>query len=134
MCQAETERPFDLATGPLFRAQFVRLGPEEHLLIFTAHHLVCDGQSADAILDELRALYAEPEAALDPAPQFRDYALREQSQRGSATEREAIAWWRARFADVPPPLDLPTDFARPAHRTFRGARITAPSIPRSSMR
>lgn len=39
---AEATRPFDLYAAPLFRARLLRLGPEEHLLLLTAHHLVAD--------------------------------------------------------------------------------------------
>jgi len=42
LLSAEATRPFDLHAAPLFRARLLRLGPEEHLLLLTAHHLVAD--------------------------------------------------------------------------------------------
>ena len=36
------ETPFDLERGPLFRAEILKFGPAEHLLVVTAHHIVCD--------------------------------------------------------------------------------------------
>ncbi|HSK78149.1 MAG TPA: amino acid adenylation domain-containing protein, partial [Thermoanaerobaculia bacterium] len=36
----EASRPFDLACGPLLRAILVRLGPGDHLLALTFHHIV----------------------------------------------------------------------------------------------
>ncbi|HEX7731448.1 MAG TPA: condensation domain-containing protein, partial [Rhodanobacter sp.] len=50
--------PFDLETGPLFRAELVRLDEGEHVLLLSAHHLVCDGWSWWVVLRELGALYA----------------------------------------------------------------------------
>ena len=71
--------PFDLETGPLFRAELVRLGESEHVLLLSAHHLVCDGWSWWVVLRELGALYAlrsgAGNAGLPPAPSFADYAL-----------------------------------------------------------
>ncbi len=51
--------PFDLERGPLVRAQLLRLDAQEHLLIFTAHHIVCDGWSFGVIVRDLAALYAQ---------------------------------------------------------------------------
>ncbi len=41
----EGKRPFDLKTGPLLRASLVELGPRDHVLLFTMHHIVSDGWS-----------------------------------------------------------------------------------------
>ena len=38
---AEARRPFDLATGPLFRAVLYRLGADDHVLVVATHHIVC---------------------------------------------------------------------------------------------
>ena len=54
----EGEEPFDLANGPLFRAQLLRTGADEHRLVFTAHHIVCDGWSSGLLLRDLGALYS----------------------------------------------------------------------------
>ena len=34
--------PFDLVTGPLFKAALFRFSESEHLLTFVAHHIICD--------------------------------------------------------------------------------------------
>jgi len=45
LAQAEAERPFDLAQGPLLRARLLKLGEAEHIVLFTMHHIVSDGWS-----------------------------------------------------------------------------------------
>ena len=50
---AESSIPFDLTNGPLFRLHLVKRSAERHELLFTAHHLVCDGWSFGMILAEL---------------------------------------------------------------------------------
>ncbi|HEU4883256.1 MAG TPA: amino acid adenylation domain-containing protein, partial [Longimicrobium sp.] len=50
-------RPFDLMAGPLFRAELLRLGAEDHVLLLNAHHAVTDGWSLGVLYRELAALY-----------------------------------------------------------------------------
>src|SRR5207247_6266483 len=49
--------PFDLAAGPLLRTTLLQLGPDEHVLVCTAHHAVIDGWSVGVFIEELGALY-----------------------------------------------------------------------------
>ena len=57
------ETPFDLARDALLRAELLRLDPQTHRLLLTAHHIVCDGWSWWVIVRELGALYAQAEAS-----------------------------------------------------------------------
>jgi hypothetical protein len=43
--QSEAGTPFKLEQGPLVRALMVKLGSEDHLLMLTMHHAICDGCS-----------------------------------------------------------------------------------------
>jgi amino acid adenylation domain-containing protein len=121
------ETPFDLEQGPLFRSELVTRGVDDHTLLLTAHHIICDGWSWWVIVRELAALYAAQgvvEAArLPPAESFADYAL----QLAAHPDQRALAidqsYWLARYADGAPVLDLPTDRPRPALRSFASARI-----------
>ncbi|MFE2051955.1 amino acid adenylation domain-containing protein [Streptomyces sp. NPDC059459] len=57
-----TERvtaPFDLARGPLVRADLLRTGPSDHVLALVFHHIVFDGWSIDVLFRELPELYRE---------------------------------------------------------------------------
>ncbi len=124
--RADIERPFDLARGPLVRMQLLALGSSEWLLLLTAHHIVCDGWSFGVLLQDLAALYAmelRQPATLHDAVSFADLALalaeRERGTEHGGDER----FWLERFGDIPSPLDLPVDHARPARRGFASARI-----------
>jgi len=130
--QQEASTPFDLINGPVLRLRLFRLEDQLHALIVTSHHIVCDGWSTNVLLDELSALYtARREAtnpALPPVLQFGEYA-RQQSE--AAHDEEVAAYWRNRFEQLPPVLELPTDRPRPAVKSFKGAtyraRIDAPT-------
>ncbi len=124
---AEADTPFDLVNGPLIRARLARWGAEDHALILTAHHIVCDGWSTNVVIDELAKLYdaARGGSAADlPAPVgFGHYGAEErarQASQGAAVE----SFWLKQFASPPPPLDLPSDRPRHAGKTFRGATLT----------
>lgn len=124
------ETPFDLDHGELLRAELLRLAPEHHHLVLTAHHLVCDGWSWWVIVRELGTLYsqatgqgaAQGTPPLPAAESFADYALAEAEHPHGATYRSDEAYWLQRFVDGGPILDLPTDRPRPARRTFPSVR------------
>ena len=50
--------PFDLEHEPPFQPHIVRLDADDHLLVFSMHHLVFDGWSADVLRWELEHGYA----------------------------------------------------------------------------
>jgi amino acid adenylation domain-containing protein len=124
----EARTAFDLARGPVVRGHLVRLAPDEHAFVFTAHHLVCDGWSMNVILSELAQIYValsggqEPELSEPLA--FATYARR-QAQRDPAQVASVESYWLGQFAEAPPLLELPTDRARPAIKTYSGATRTA---------
>ena len=117
--------PFDLEHGPLVRAQLLRLGPNDHLLIFTAHHIVCDGWSFGVIVRDLAALYAQQLGQGDGpavADAFTDYAIAETTRAETASGRDDEQYWLSRFSGELPSLDLPADSARRRHRSFASKR------------
>ncbi|HEV2734215.1 MAG TPA: condensation domain-containing protein, partial [Longimicrobiaceae bacterium] len=122
----EAARPFDLARGPLLRASLLRLGAEEHVLLFTLHHIVSDGWSMGVLTREVSALYAAyTEGGESPLPeppvQYADFAAWQRAWLQGATLERQLAYWRERLADAPATLELPTDRPAPAHPTQRAA-------------
>ena len=116
--------PFDLETGPSFRARLLRLSPDEHLLVLGMHHIVGDGWSAGVLMRELGALYPAllgGGSLLPPLPaRYTEWAQRQrQALRGEAVEAQ-LAYWRERLCGLAP-LPLPTDRPRPAVQSYRGA-------------
>ncbi len=114
---------FDLTRGPLLRVQLIALGPEDHVLHFLAHHIVCDDWTKGVILSELAALYRDPTADLPPAVQYRDYATWQRERLSEEVLAAELAHWQGRLAGVPAALELPADRPRPATPTLRGARL-----------
>ncbi len=126
--ELEAQTPFDLARGPLLRAKLLVLGPAEHVLLFTMHHIVSDGWSQALLARELETLYASLLAG-EPSPlpalvvQYADHSEWQRARIGEATLREQLAYWKGRLAGAPPALDLPTDRTRPKTQRHHGARV-----------
>jgi amino acid adenylation domain-containing protein len=117
----EVSEPFDLVTGPLLRVRIVRMSAEYHVVMWTAHHIVCDGWSGGLIISELAKIYSALKQQQDPELEepvpFRDYALA--TQNAGWDVGGSMAYWCERLANLPPPLELPTDRPRRQVRTAR---------------
>ncbi|MGT0193983.1 amino acid adenylation domain-containing protein [Burkholderia pyrrocinia] len=119
----ESRQPFDLVNGPLFRAALVRLGSERHLLVMTAHHIICDGSTFGILLEDLARAYAGAAPAAAPL-QFREYLKQLDGQRHSPETKANRAYWLAQCAHRAEPLNLPLDYPRPVVKTFHGERVS----------
>jgi amino acid adenylation domain-containing protein len=128
--QQVAARPFDLQRECPIRLTLVTLGPEEHLFVVNLHHIVIDGWSLQRFVQELSALYAaflhQESAPLPPLPiQYADFAAWQRTWLQGDVLAEKLAYWQTHLTAAngapPPPLQLPTDFPRPAVQTFAGA-------------
>ncbi|MFF2013860.1 amino acid adenylation domain-containing protein [Streptomyces sp. NPDC058195] len=126
LARREFARPFDLGTGPLMRMKFLRLAPDEHILLLTMHHIVADLWSTSVLFGELVTLYqGYLTGTTAPLPnlsvQYADYAAWQRKQLagpGFATELE---YWKKALDGAAPILELPTDRPRPAVLGTAGA-------------
>ncbi len=121
----DARTPFELTRGPLLRIKLLRLEPEYHVVVFTSHHIVCDGWSTNVILDELNQLYSakvEGRLANLSAPKsFLEYAQEQSQQKNSAELKEVEQYWLKQFEKPAPVLELPTDRPRSSMKSFTGA-------------
>ena len=123
----DAQRLFDLAKGPLFRMQLVRLSDEEFRLVMTLHHIIFDGYSGYRVfLPELIALYeAFSDGKPSPLPElefeFSDYVL----QQKDSVRDEDVEYWKRQLAGAPPTLDLPIASGRKVGSSFAGAMHTS---------
>jgi aspartate racemase len=122
----EARRSFDLAHGPLFRLTLLRLEEEEHIILFTLHHIVSDGWSSTVLLREFVTLYTafaagRPSPLAELSVQYADYAIWQRERLRGAVLAEQLAFWRKQLSGAPKHLSLPTDFERRAVRRYHGA-------------
>ncbi len=129
----EAHRPFRLATGPMIRAELVRLGPESHILHISVHHALFDGMSMTVLTRELAEIYqayfdGKP-CPLEPLPiQYGDFSVWQKDFLASPEMAQQLTYWKNRL-DGMTELDLPTDFPRPAVKTWKGD-ITSTLLPK----
>src|SRR5437588_4276523 len=119
----EHAKPFDLIHGPLLRVRLLKLAQQEHVLLWTVHHIVFDAWSQSVFLRELLALYqafcAGQESPLPPLPvQYADFVLWQRSWLNEAAILSELEYWRTQLAGAPAELDLPRDRPRPSQRRF----------------
>lgn len=126
LAHAEAGLPFDLTNGPLLRVRLLCLGPQEHVLLFTLHHIVGDGWSMSVLVKEVAALYsAFSEGSLVTLPeltiQYADFAHWQRRRLDGDVLEELLAYWKDQLRDLPS-MDLPSDRPRPSALSFRGGR------------
>ncbi len=128
LIRQEARRPFQLTQGPLLRVMVIRLTSKEYILVFNMHHIISDGWSMGILLREFIALYqAFLEGQPSPLPpltfQYADFAKwQQQFLQGERLEQQ-LHYWKNKLGINPEPLELPTDFPRPAQLSFDGATL-----------
>ncbi|MEM9822435.1 MAG: amino acid adenylation domain-containing protein, partial [Bacteroidota bacterium] len=120
--------PFDLSKDYMLRAELIQCEVEEHILVVVVHHISSDGWSLSLLVKELEAFY---QAQLSPAEkpalsplsiQYADYAVWQRQHVVENSFGEQLDWWVTQLEDVAP-LQLPTDFPRPAMQSTSGKAI-----------
>ena len=123
----ESRRPFDLTRQPLLRVSLVKLAAEEHVLLLTMHHIISDGWSVGILLQEMATLYeVYTQSRPSPLPelpiQYADFAVWQREWMRGQAFKSQLAYWRRQLANAPSVVAFPTDKARPAVLSQRGAR------------
>jgi len=126
---AEYVRPFDLVDGPLLRARLFRLDEEDHVLLLSMHHVVCDGVTIRILFDEIRELYdAAREGRAPDLPeadlQFGDYAAWMAEHVETPEVIEQVRWWSRELGGELPALELGTDRPRRSRPSGAGAWLS----------
>ncbi|MEO6733667.1 MAG: amino acid adenylation domain-containing protein [Ferruginibacter sp.] len=118
---------FDLINGPLFKAGLIRSNDNEHLLVLTTHHIICDGWSLGIILQDLGKIYSAytQNVYLElAAPALFSHFAKDQRKFIQNDEYQLVeAFWLDQYKDAVPVLNMPTAFVRPPVRTYKSARL-----------
>ncbi len=103
LADTDRRRGFSLERPPLLRLTLVRTGNASSVLLWTQHHLLCDGWSIGVLQREVAACYralrrGEAPRLAPPRP-FGEYIAWLRRRDDAAAE----AFWRRRMAGVEPP-------------------------------
>src|SRR5919202_6122002 len=127
----ESQRPFNLATGPLLRLMLLKLDETEHILLLNLHHIICDDWSIGVLIRELSAIYTafaqnQPSPLPELPLQYADFAhWQREWLEGVGTTHESplqtqLAYWRQQLDGIPI-LNLPSDRSKPTVQSYQGA-------------
>jgi pristinamycin I synthase-3/4 len=125
---AVVAEPFDLAQSPLVRAKILRLATDEHWLVISIHHIICDGWSVKNLISELAELYSahlcgHTARLPDLLVQYGDYALWQRQHLTGESGNAERAFWRQELEEVPPALEFPGDRPRPVQPAGPSATV-----------
>jgi acyl carrier protein len=100
--------PGRLAEWPLFDLVAFYLDGDRVRLQLRFEALLKDGRSRGLLIDELPALFADPDAALEPIGiTYRDFAVATEALPDGALHRRCRDYWAERWDDLPPGPLLP---------------------------
>lgn len=120
--RTELKDSFDLRQGHLFRARMVRLGPENHVILITAHEIILDAWSISILLRDLERRYVDAGADCpESRASLSSYAVWEAKYVPPEALESQRHYWRRQIGDDPPVLSLGTGGARPQASSYRGA-------------
>ncbi|WP_109107603.1 non-ribosomal peptide synthetase [Azospirillum sp. TSO35-2] len=107
-----TAAPFDLEKAEPWRADLLRLGPDEHWLVVTLHHIAADGASIALLMADLveahRAAATGQPPELPALPvQYADVAAWQAAWLDAGEAERQTAFWRTTLAGAPALLTLP---------------------------
>lgn len=121
----EAHELFNLELGPLLRAHLFHLGPDDHVLIVTLHHIISDGWSQNILQRELWTAYESlskgKQPDLLPLPiQYPDFAVWQNEWLTTDEASRQLGYWMKSLAGPLPVLDFPTDHVPGQRPSVRG--------------
>jgi non-ribosomal peptide synthetase component F/alpha-ketoglutarate-dependent taurine dioxygenase len=121
----ESHNSFNLTQAPLLRCTLLHTHAQEHIVLFSIHHIVSDGWSMGVFVQELAALYAAFSVGeSSPLPQlpiqYADFAIWQRQYLQGERREALLTYWKQQLANLPV-LQLPTIRPRAEVTTNRGS-------------
>lgn len=118
------QRPFNLSTDYMLRADLITAGNDNNILVVTMHHIASDGWSVSILVKEVVELYSsyteQRSFNLEPLSiQYADYSIWQRTFLQGDHLDKKVSYWQAKLAGIAP-LNLPTDYPRPVVQSAKG--------------
>lgn len=114
-------RPFDLRLAPLLRVAVLTLDSQNQFLLFDMHHIISDGSSINVLIRDLSSLYSSQDLP-EMKTQYKDFAAWQSTMLSKKSMENSARYWLEQFSGEIPILNMPTDFPRPARKSYRGSK------------
>jgi amino acid adenylation domain-containing protein len=127
LARGEAGKGFDLKYGPLMRVALLKEERQNHILLFTIHHIVSDEWSTGILIREMNKMYEEfsngkPVGLSELKVQYADYAVWQSEWLTDEVLETQLRYWEGQLAGARYMLDLPTDHPRSTVRRHNGRR------------
>ena len=99
LAEREARKPFDLSQAPLLRVGLIHLSEQEHVVLFTMHHIVGDAWSENLLRREIGQLYqafsqGQPSPLAELPVQYADFAVWQKQWIESEVLEEQLDYWK----------------------------------------
>lgn len=124
LADKEAVAPFDLTHAPLLRVTLLQLEEQYHVFMLTMHHIISDAWSSEIMMQEIASFYRAGDVEGHPLSiQYKDYTVWQRRQLDGDDTRRHRKYWMDQFSGGIPRLSLPTDYPRPAVKTYNGDTV-----------
>ncbi|ELS00501.1 amino acid adenylation enzyme/thioester reductase family protein [Xenococcus sp. PCC 7305] len=126
IAEQEAEYSFDLERDLLLRVTLLKCDRQEHIILFTTHHIVSDDWSTGILIQEIATLYqafieGKPSSLPELSIQYADYAVWQRQWLAGKAQSIQVNYWQQQLGNNLSILNLPTDYPRPTKLTYQGA-------------
>ncbi|MDT5176330.1 MAG: hypothetical protein QOJ95_528, partial [Mycobacterium sp.] len=133
---AAARRRFDLGSEIPLRLNVLRVGPDDHVVAMTLHHIATDEWSDTPFINDLNTAYEARVAGAVPSlpelpVQYADYAVWQRRVLAGIGAHQ-LEFWRDALAGAPDELTLPADRARPNRPSGSGGTTTVTIPPETA--
>ena len=123
--QEESSKGFELEEGPLLRVSLLTLSKSDFVLSISVHHIISDAWSLKNLFEEVIMAYENNQVSAKDHPlkfQYKDFTYWQADQLMKHAKQHKDYW--CQLLKNIEALDLPTEYNRPAFRSFLGKTIT----------
>ncbi|MCW8812809.1 MAG: amino acid adenylation domain-containing protein, partial [Chlorobium sp.] len=122
---SKARNTFNISEGPLLNCVVFKLEQLDYVVLFVIHHIIFDGWSINVLLKELAQYYLShlqgDTVSLHELPiQYADFSLWQRQWLKGDVLKHQLDYWKNQLRGELPPLELPTDFPRPAIQKYDG--------------
>jgi amino acid adenylation domain-containing protein len=130
----EESRLFALDRAPILHSLLMLLADDEHVMVINIHHIVTDAWSMSVLVRDYGSVLEAISAGRAPAPSapdrtYRDFAWWQQRTLREGGFGQELDFWQRYLHDLPPLLEVPADYPRPAVKRYdgRSERVMLPA-------
>lgn len=115
---------FSIESGPLIKAQIVKLNDHDYVLAIQMHHLICDAWSIRLVVKELMSEYQmaieNTTSDQEETHQYDKFVNWEHQKKNAENKKEIESYWSKKLLN-PQVFDFPIDQERPEVHTGNSA-------------